>query len=112
MHIQAVMFDIAIHLHNTCTPLLGWITLAFPSRQNITLVEVFSSFKLQGPFVNLNQTLLILTFLSRALAASLVLFSGWHLLINLTMFPSIGVNTYMTTKASTLQGNFDICFSF
>ena len=29
---QAAMFDIAIHLHNTCTPVLGWLTIAFPSR--------------------------------------------------------------------------------
>ena len=36
----------------------------------------------------------------RPLAASLVLFAGWHLLLNLTMFPAIGVNTYMTTKVS------------
>jgi len=71
---QAAMFDIAIHLHNTCTPVLGWITLAYPSR---------------------------------ALAASLVLFASWHLLINLTMFPSIGVNTYMTTKVMrTVLGYF------
>ena len=39
----------------------------------------------------------------RPLAASLVLFAGWHLLLNLTMFPAIGVNTYMTTKVSRKQ---------
>ena len=39
-------------------------------------------------------------FMPRPLAASLVLFAGWHHLLNLTMFPAIGVNTYMTTKVS------------
>ena len=36
----------------------------------------------------------------RPLVASRVLFAGWHLLLNLNMFPAIGVNTYMTTKVS------------
>ena len=60
----------------------------------------------------MSSSCIILTFPSRALAASLVLFASWHLLINLTMFPSIGVNTYMTTKVGPLSRKHQEHFSF
>ena len=40
----------------------------------------------------------LLAFPSRPMAAILVLYSNWHLLMNLTMFPSLGVNTHMTVR--------------
>ena len=40
----------------------------------------------------------LLAFPSAPLAAILVLFSNWHLLMNLTMFPSLGVNAHMNIK--------------
>ena len=43
------MFDIGVHLHNTCTPVLGWITLAFPSRQNHFFLVPTPDLPLQSP---------------------------------------------------------------
>ena len=51
---QAMLYDLALLLHTSLPPVLGWLLLALPSR---------------------------------TLAAALVLYSNWHLLMNLTMFP-------------------------
>lgn len=72
---QAMLYDLALLLQNSLTPVLGWLLLALPSR---------------------------------TLAAAIVLYSNWHLLMNLTMFPMfVGMNTYMTAKVMrTVLGYF------